>query len=116
MAKLTRRQVLAGGNIQFNGWGKQQTYDNALEIVTIAGPKDIRLRKKDSVASYGSPLACNSAVICGEFGDVQADGEARDKLPKLHPAREIILLNTDPNCESGRGLHCSMQQQPRAGI
>jgi agmatine deiminase len=85
-----------------------------LEIVTIAEPKNIRSRKKDFVASYVNYYVCNGAVICSEFGDTRADGEARDIMQQLYPGRKIVSLNTDPIGESGGGIHCSTQQQPKA--
>jgi agmatine deiminase len=87
-----------------------------LDIVTISEPKDIRSRNKDFVASYVNYYICNGAVICSEFGDTRADGEARDIMQQLYPGRKIVSLDTDPIGESGGGIHCATQQQPKAVI
>ncbi len=87
-----------------------------LEIITLPEPLNIRSSKKDFVASYVNYYVCNGAVICSEFGDEHADGEAKDVLQHLYPGRAIVMLNTDPIGESGGGIHCSTQQQPAAGV
>ena len=87
-----------------------------LEIVTLAEPVNVRSSAKDFVASYVNYYVCNGAVICSEFGDTQADGESKEILQQLYPGREIVSLNTDPLGESGGGIHCSTQQQPKAGV
>jgi agmatine deiminase len=87
-----------------------------LDIVVLPEPMNIRSTNKDFVASYVNYYVCNGAVICSEFGDKQADGEAKELMQQLYPGREIVALNTDPIGESGGGIHCSTQQQPRAGV
>lgn len=87
----------------------------ALEIVTLAEPVDVRSQKNDFVASYVNFYVCNGAVICSNFGDTTADGDAAEKLQELYPGRRIVSLNTDPIGESGGGIHCSTQQQPLPG-
>jgi agmatine deiminase len=86
-----------------------------LDIVVVREPLNIRSRKKDFVSSYVNYFVCNEAVICSDFGDKEADGEAREIMQDLYPGREIVTLNTDPIGESGGGIHCSTQQQPVAG-
>jgi len=83
-----------------------------LEIVTIPEPVRIRSRLRDFVASYANYYVCNGAVIAAEFGDKDADEEARTALAGLYPGREIISLNIDPIGEAGGGVHCATQQQP----
>lgn len=87
----------------------------ALEIITLAEPVDVRSQKNDFVASYVNFYVCNGAVICSNFGDDAADGEAAEVLQQLYPGRRIVSLNTDPIGESGGGIHCATQQQPEAG-
>ena len=48
-----------------------------------------------------------------EFGDRDADEEARAILGRLYPGREIVTLNVDPVGEAGGCIHCATQQQPR---
>jgi agmatine deiminase len=86
----------------------------ALEIIVLPEPVDIRSAKKDFVASYVNYLVCNGAVICSQFGDKAADGGAKEMMQQLYHGREIVTLNTDPIGESGGGIHCSTQQQPKA--
>jgi agmatine deiminase len=87
-----------------------------LDIVVLQEPKDIRSQKRDFVASYVNFYVCNGAVICSNFGDKKADGAAREMLQQLYPGREIVALNTDPIGESGGGIHCATQQQPRPEV
>ena len=52
-------------------------------------------------------------MIGAQFGDPEADEEARDILSGLYPGREIVMLDIDPIGEAGGGVHCATQQQPR---
>ena len=89
--------------------------DEKLEIIRLPDPVDIRSRKADFVASYVNYYICNGAVIAAEFGDKAADGKAKELLQSLYPGRTIEMLNVDPIGESGGGIHCATQQQPKAG-
>jgi agmatine deiminase len=86
-----------------------------LDIVVLPEPVDIRSKSKEFVASYVNYYICNGAIICSDFGDTKADGEAKEILQNLYPGRKIVALNTDPIGESGGGIHCATQQQPLAG-
>jgi agmatine deiminase len=86
-----------------------------LDIIVVPEPVDIRSDKADFVASYVNYYVCNGAVIGAEFGDRAADDEARSILASLYPGRKIISLNIDAIGESGGGIHCATQQQPKAG-
>ena len=88
---------------------------NKLDIVVVPEPVNIRSRAKDFVNSYANYFVCNGAVICAEFGDDKADEKAANILGQLYPGREIVSLNSDAIGEAGGGIHCSTQQQPRAG-
>lgn len=85
----------------------------SLEIVEIASPARTRVRSDDFVSSYVNYYVCNGAVICAQFGDPDTDAEAAAVLAELYPDREIISLNIDPIGETGGGIHCATQQQPR---
>ena len=87
----------------------------SLDIITMREPTEIRSSKKDFVAAYVNYYVCNGGVICSEFGDKSADGEAVELLQSLYPGRRIVALNTDPIGESGGGIHCATQQQPEKG-
>lgn len=85
----------------------------SIEIVRLPEPYDTRITAKDFVASYVNYYVCNGAVIAAQFGDKKADAQAVDTLRGLYPGREVVTLNIDPVGESGGGIHCATQQQPR---
>ncbi|MFM2410961.1 MAG: hypothetical protein RL481_1789, partial [Pseudomonadota bacterium] len=87
-----------------------------LEIIRLPDPVNIRSRKADFVSSYVNYYVCNGAVIAAQFGDNAADGKAREMLQSLYPGRAIEMLNIDSIGESGGGIHCATQQQPKAGL
>lgn len=86
-----------------------------LEIVRLPDPVDIRATQPDFVASYVNYYVCNGAVIAAQFGDTAADERARAVLKSLYPDRAIRMLDIDAIGESGGGIHCATQQQPKAG-
>lgn len=86
---------------------------NKLKITTIESPIDIRSQKDDFVSSYVNYYVCNGGVICAQFGDEKADKAAQDVLQSLYPNRKIIALEIDAIGESGGGIHCATQQQPK---
>jgi agmatine deiminase len=86
-----------------------------LEIITLPEPINIRSSKADFVSSYVNYYVCNGAVISAEFGDRKADDRAGQILAALYPGRKIVSLNVDAIGESGGGIHCATQQQPKAG-
>jgi agmatine deiminase len=86
-----------------------------LDIIVIPEPVDIRSTNPEFVASYVNYYVCNNAVISAEFGDRKADDKARSILTALYPGRKIVTLNVDAIGESGGGIHCATQQQPKPG-
>ena len=87
----------------------------ALDIIVLPEPIAIRSKNPDFVASYVNYYLCNGAVIGAEFGSRTADDKARSLLASLYPERKIIMLDIDAIGDSGGGIHCATQQQPRAG-
>lgn len=85
----------------------------SLNIVTLPEPYNTRVTADDFVASYVNYYVCNGAVILAQFGDREADAEAKATLKHLYPDRDIITLNVDPIGEAGGGIHCATQQQPK---
>ncbi|MGI9481797.1 MAG: agmatine deiminase family protein [Hyphomicrobiales bacterium] len=85
-----------------------------LAITVIPEPVNERVQSYDFVASYVNHYVCNSAVISAQFGDREADVEARDALAQAYPGREIVMLNVDELGKRGGGIHCATQQQPEA--
>ena len=92
--------------------GADDARGNALDLVVVPDPYDIRVTSDDFVASYVNYYVCNGAVIGAEFGDGEADSEAKAILAGLYPGREVVTLNVDPIGETGGGIHCATQQQP----
>lgn len=100
-----------------------QTYDilrNAtdaagrpLTVTVIPDPGNTRVTTPDFVASYVNYYICNGAVIAAQFGDRETDAEALRTLRGLYPDREVVTLNVDPIGETGGGIHCATQQQPK---
>ncbi len=86
---------------------------NALELIVLPEPVDIRVDSPDFVASYVNYYVCNGAVISAQFGDSIADAGAAKLLADLYPGREIVTLNIDPVGEVGGGIHCATHQQPK---
>lgn len=84
-----------------------------LQIVKLPEPKTVRSKADDFVSSYVNYYVCNGALVGAQFGDTAADEEARRILSGLYPGREIVMLDIDPIGESGGGIHCATQQQPR---
>lgn len=85
-----------------------------LDIIRLPDPVDIRSREPDFVASYVNYYVCNGAVIAARFGDKAADGHAREMLQSLYPGRTVEMIEIDAIGESGGGIHCATQQQPKA--
>lgn len=83
-----------------------------LKVDVIAEPTRRRVKSIDFVASYANYYACNGAVIAAQFGDRQADAEAKAALRRHYPGREIVTLNVDALGEVGGGIHCATQQMP----
>ena len=85
----------------------------SLEIIRLPDPVDIRSANADFVASYVNYYVCNGAVIAAKFGDAKADAHARELLQSLYPGRTVEMLEIDAIGESGGGIHCATQQQPK---
>ena len=89
------------------------TRGRRLDVFTMPEPYDIRVTSADFVASYVNYYVCNGAVVVAAFGDRETDAEAARILAGLYPGREVVPLNVDPIGETGGGIHCATQQQPR---
>lgn len=85
-----------------------------LKIVRLDEPEDIRSDSPDFVSSYVNYYVANGGVIAAQFGDSEADGLAREMLEELYPERKVEMIEIDAIGESGGGIHCATQQQPRA--
>ncbi|MEQ1498238.1 MAG: agmatine deiminase family protein [Novosphingobium sp.] len=85
-----------------------------LKLVRLADPVETRINAPDFVASYVNYYVANGAVIAAQFGDKAADGRAREVLQGLYPGRVVEMIEVDAIGESGGGIHCATQQQPKA--
>lgn len=82
------------------------------ELVELTQPTDGRRNDADFLATYMNYYLCNGAVIAPQFGDLEADTQAKDILGRLFPGREVIQIDIDPIAAGGGGIHCSTRQQP----
>ena len=84
------------------------------EVVVLETPSQIRDKyaNDDFAAGYINFYVCNGAVIAPEFGDKKADTNAKRKLERLFPNRDIVQLNIDALAAGGGGIHCTTQQEP----
>lgn len=86
---------------------------NPLNVTVIDAPSSIRpaFQTNEFAAGYINFYVCNGAVIAPEFGDAQADANAKTKLQALFPNRAVIQLNIDGIAAGGGGIHCVTQQE-----
>lgn len=84
-----------------------------LKIATLPEPTQTRIRSDDFVAAYVNYYVCNGGIIAPEFGDRVADAKAAATLRAFYPDHELVMLNVDPIGETGGGIHCATQQQPK---
>lgn len=68
---------------------------------------------EDFAAGYINYFVINNAIIAPEFGDPDADLEAKKLLKTLYPTREIVMLNIDAIAAGGGGIHCVTHQLPK---
>ncbi|MEM9538197.1 MAG: agmatine deiminase family protein [Cyanobacteria bacterium P01_E01_bin.42] len=87
---------------------------NELEVVVLEAPTRIRegYSWDDFAAGYINFYVCNGAVLLPEFGDRNADRNAKEALERLFDDRDIIQLNIDEIAAGGGGIHCTTQQEP----
>ncbi|HHR6080247.1 TPA: agmatine deiminase family protein [Providencia alcalifaciens] len=88
-----------------------------LKIYTMSPPSVLRETRfsqnnPDFAAGYINYFVINGAVIAPEFGDKQADDDAKQLLEMLYPDRDIIMLNIDVIAAGGGGIHCVTHQLP----
>ncbi len=88
-----------------------------LKIYTVSPPSTLRQTRfsrhnPDFAAGYINYFVINGAVIAPEFGDKQADHDAKQLLEMLYPGRDIIMLNIDVIAAGGGGIHCVTHQLP----
>lgn len=86
-----------------------------IEVVVLEAPATVREKfaSDEFAAGYVNFYVCNGAVIAPEFGDVNADLAAKEKLQSLFPKREIVQINIDGIAAGGGGIHCATQQEPK---
>ena len=87
-----------------------------LEVIVLKSPSAIRKQYESDefAAGYIGFYVCNGAIIAQEFGDRQADTDARNALRKAFPGRDIVQLNVDAIAAGGGTIHCATQQEPKS--
>lgn len=83
-----------------------------LEIIEMAGPREVRSGYRGFLDSYVNFALANGAVITAQFGDDARDRACRRTLQDAFPGREVVQLNVDGLHEGGGGIHCVTQQEP----
>lgn len=86
-----------------------------LQVLTLESPAKVRPQWEDNeefAAGYIGYYVCNDAVIMQQFGDRNADEQARTTLARAFPDRKIIQLDMDGIAAGGGSIHCATQQQP----
>lgn len=84
-----------------------------LEVIEVAGPREIRSSYRGFLDSYVNFALANGAVITAQFGDHDRDRACRQTLREAFPDREVVQLNVDRLHRGGGGIHCVTQQEPR---
>jgi len=84
-----------------------------IKVLRLPEPHQTLVKSEDFVASYVNYYICNGAVIMPHFGDRQTDTRAVSVLQNLYQNREVVTLNIDTLGETGGGIHCATQQQPK---
>ena len=82
-----------------------------LEVVELEAPTATHADGVIVDWSYVNHYVCNGAVILCAFDDPR-DEVAAERLSKLYPGREVVLVEARPIFECGGGIHCITQQQP----
>ena len=86
-----------------------------LQVLTLESPANVPPQWEDNeefAAGYIGYYVCNDAVIMQQFGDRNADEQARTTLARAFPDRKIIQLDMDGIAAGGGSIHCATQQQP----
>ncbi|MEU5401804.1 agmatine deiminase family protein [Streptomyces sp. NPDC005963] len=83
------------------------------EVVEVPAPTAVRDEEGGwADYSYINHYVCNGAVILCAFDDPR-DEEAAAIFRRLHPEREVVLVDARTIFAGGGGIHCITQQQPR---
>jgi agmatine deiminase len=91
--------------------GQTDARGRTIEIETIEEAYEAERRSEIFACSYINFYIANGAVVMPAFG-IDRDQDARDKLAKLFPDREIVQVNIADIAIGGGGIHCITQQQP----
>jgi agmatine deiminase len=82
-----------------------------LEVVEIEAPTITHADGDIVDWSYINHYVCNDAVILCAFDD-ERDEVAAATLSRLHPQRQVVLVDARLLFACGGGIHCITQQQP----
>ncbi|KAG0239086.1 hypothetical protein BGW41_007929 [Actinomortierella wolfii] len=83
-------------------------------------PDDIKRCKKIGIdckngglTSYVNFYIVNGGIVMPEFGDKEADRNARNIVQKAFPNRKIVAVNIDYVAVGGGGIHCATHEVPQ---
>jgi agmatine deiminase len=93
--------------------GSRDARGRRLEVIEMAGPREVRSSYPGFLDSYVNFALANGAVVTAQFGDRERDRACRHTLREAFPDREVVQLNVDRLHKGGGGIHCVTQQQPR---
>ncbi|OXA51708.1 putative agmatine deiminase isoform X2 [Folsomia candida] len=68
--------------------------------------------ENEFLASYVNYLVVNGAVIMPQFGDTEADAEAKAVLALQYPGRTVVQVNISNLASGGGGIHCATHDIP----
>lgn len=91
----------------------RKTLESAGNFEVIAVPAPTVLRDEEGFVDYSyiNHYIINGAVILCSFDDPN-DSVAKEILERIHPGREIVLVDARDIFARGGGIHCITQQQP----
>jgi agmatine deiminase len=82
------------------------------ELVPVPAPTVMKDSEGFVDYSYINHYLVNGGVILCSFDDPN-DQQAKEILQRVHPDREVVLVDARDIFANGGGIHCITQQQPR---
>ncbi|KAK3831787.1 MAG: peptidyl-arginine deiminase [Linnemannia elongata] len=88
--------------------------ENSLRIIELPEPNPSKTRRisPEEVAAYVNFLIVNGGVVMAEFGDEEADAEAKRIVEEQFPGRKVETVRIDYLVKGGGGIHCSTHDVP----
>ncbi|KAF9372683.1 hypothetical protein CPB97_001084 [Podila verticillata] len=70
--------------------------------------------KYGGLTSYVNFYIANGGIVMPEFGDKEADSQAKAILEKAFPGRKVVAVSIDYVAVGGGGIHCATHEIPKA--